>query len=148
VNDAPQRTARTREEQLAVASRALSVPLLKLLDASLINAEDPAAGITIRVTEGALNAVDTLHAGAIATLLEITAYLALLPGLAFDEEAATHAFTASYLRAGHPGDDLRCTATVIRRSRRLAFVSAELTGNGELLATASVTKSILQSNQS
>jgi uncharacterized protein (TIGR00369 family) len=148
VNDAPQRAARTREEQLAVVNRALSVPLLKLLDASLINAEDPAAGVAMRVTERALNAVDTLHAGVIATLLEITAYLALLPSLGSDEEAATHAFSASYLRAGHLGDVLRCTATVIRRSRRLAFVSAELAGNGELLATASVTKSILRSNQS
>ena len=147
MSDAPEQVPRTKDQILAVTKSALSVPLLRLLGADLIDPKNPAAGTTIRVTDNALNAVDTLHAGAIATLLEITAYLALLPNLAGHEEAATHAFSASYLRAGHPGDELRCTAKVIRRSRRLAFVSAELSGGGELLATATVTKSILQTNR-
>lgn len=147
MSSSDERATRTHEEVLEVARRALSVPLLRLLDADLIEPDNPAAGTTIHVTDSALNAVDTLHAGAIATLLEITAYLTLLPDLAADEEAATHAFSASYLRAGHSKDELRCTASVIRRSRRLAFVSAELTGNGELLAIATVTKSILTTNR-
>jgi hypothetical protein len=42
----------------------------------------------------------------------VTAYLALLPNIGRDEDAATHAFSSSYLRSSHSGDELSCTATV------------------------------------
>jgi uncharacterized protein (TIGR00369 family) len=144
MTDSNTNASRPHEEVLKVAQSALSVPLLRLLQARLIDDDDPRAGTAVTVDEQGLNAVNSLHAGAIATLLEVTAYLALLPDLASDEEAATHAFSASYLRAGHRGDDLRCTATVTHRSRRLAFVSAQLSRDDDLLATATVTKSILR----
>jgi uncharacterized protein (TIGR00369 family) len=139
---------RSPEEIKAVARNALGVPLLRLLQAALVKGDDPTAGTVITVSGDALNAVDTLHAGAIATLLEITAYLALLPSLGRDEEAATHAFSSSYMRAGLAGDELRCRATVLHRSRRLAVVAAELRRGDELVANATVTKSILRSRLS
>lgn len=141
-------TPRSPEEIRAVTRNALGVPLLRLLQATTVNDDDPAAGTVITVGGDALNAVDTLHAGAIATLLETTAYLALLPRLGRDEDAATHAFSSSYMRAGVAGDELRCHASVVHRSRRLAVVTAELRRGDELIANATVTKSILRARPS
>jgi uncharacterized protein (TIGR00369 family) len=142
----PGNSRRSDTEIRTVAHQTLSVPLLRLLQAKLIDEDDPSVGTVITVDENALNAVGSLHAGAIAMLLEVTAYLSLLPDLARDEEAATHAFSASYIRGGRLADELRCTATVTHRSGRLAFVSAELTRDSDLVAMAMVTKSILRSS--
>ena len=134
---------RSGDDIRAVARATLGVPLLRLVDARLVDESDPKAGTSVVVDDAALNAVGSLHAGIMATLLEVTAYLALLPDLATTEEAATHAFSASYVRPSHAGDQLRCSATVSHRSRRLAFVGSRLERDGELIATATVTKSIL-----
>jgi acyl-coenzyme A thioesterase PaaI-like protein len=64
-----------------------------------------------------------------AILLEVTAYLALLPNIGRDEDAATHAFSSSYLRSGHSGDELSCTATVTHRSQ-IAFVFGRAMAQG------------------
>ena len=141
----PDRDGRRSNDDIGtVARQTLGVPLLRLIRAQLVDEVDPRAGTSVIVGDAALNAVGSLHAGVIATLLEVTAYLALLPDLATTEEAATHAFSASYVRAAHAGDTLRCSAMVTHRSRRLAFVASRLERDGDLIATATVTKSILR----
>jgi uncharacterized protein (TIGR00369 family) len=121
---------------------ALDVPLLRFLGVSAVDDRDPAAGIELAQTPKALNAVDALHGGAIATVLDVAAYLALLPQLADEEEAVTHMVSLSYLARPEAGAQLKATGEVLRRGRRLAFVTAALNSDDRLLATASVTKSI------
>jgi uncharacterized protein (TIGR00369 family) len=121
---------------------ALDVPLLQFLGVSGVDDRDPAAGIKFAQSAETLNAVDALHGGAIATVLDVAAYLALLPQLADDEEAVTHMVSLSYLARPEAGAQLKATGEVLRRGRRLAFVSAALRSGDRLLATASVTKSI------
>lgn len=121
---------------------ALDVPLLQFLGVSAVNDHDPAAGIEFAQSPAALNAVDALHGGAIATVLDVAAYLALLPQLADEEEAVTHMVSLSYLARPEAGAQLQATGEVLRRGRRLAFVAAALNCGDRLLATASVTKSI------
>ena len=126
------------------AQAALETPLLQFLGATLDRAEDGGYGLEITLAESSLNGVGTLHAGAISMLLEVAAYLAVIAHLAEDEQAVTHAFTACYLAAAHGGERLRSSGTLVRRTRRLAFLTAELRSAQTLIATASVTKSILQ----
>jgi uncharacterized protein (TIGR00369 family) len=121
---------------------ALGTPLLRFLEARLLGEGDEAGTISVVVNEKSLNAVGALHGGAIATLLDVGAYLAVVPHLAPAEEAITHAFAASYLAPAQPGESLRACGRLLRRTGRLAFVVAELRSESVLLAAANVTKSI------
>lgn len=108
----------------------------------------PQLGIELAQTPKVLNAVEALHGGAIATVLDVAAYLALLPQLAEDEEAVTHMVSLSYLTRPKTGTQLTATGEVLRRGNRLAFVAAALRSGDHLLATASVTKSIFETTGS
>lgn len=125
----------------ARARRALDVPLLRFLDVSALD-EDLTKGLSVRLSPNALNAVGGVHAGALATILEVTAYLAIVPTLGETEEAITHDFHASYVGRIDPSATLRSRGSVIRRGARTAFVRAELHSGDDLVATATVTKSI------
>lgn len=130
-------------DQRGRADAAISTPLLRFLGAEFVDAETPAAGISLLVGKQSVNAIDYLHGGAISTVLDVAAYLSLIPELGDDEEAVTHNLFVTYLAAVKGSTELTATGTVIRRSRRLAFVSAELGDPPRLVATAQVTKSIV-----
>lgn len=133
----------SREPDDSRVQAALEAPLLRFLGASLDRAQDGGCGLSITLGESSLNGVGTLQAGAISTLLEVAAYLAVLQHLGEGEQAVTHAFSACYLAAAREGERLRASATLVRRTRHLAFFAAELRSEETLVATASVTKSIL-----
>jgi uncharacterized protein (TIGR00369 family) len=121
---------------------ALAVPLLQFLQASLVDRVDGRWSIGFPPSPNALNAVDALHGGVIATVLEVAAYLAVVPHLSTEEEAVTIAFAASYIAGARSGEQLRASGSLIRRTRGLAFVGAELRSDSGLLACANVTKAI------
>lgn len=121
---------------------ALAVPLLRFLDASLDVRADGAAAIKFSSSANALNAVDVLHGGVIATVLDVAAYLSVVPHLAVDEVAVTISFGAQYLGAAGLGERLYASGSFTRRTRRLAFATAELRNPSQLLALATVTKAI------
>jgi uncharacterized protein (TIGR00369 family) len=121
---------------------ALSVPLLEFLGVSSVDEGDPASGLSLIPQANALNALGAPHAGALSTVLELAAYLALLPQLADGEEAVTHQISASYLARAEGGAALIAKGDVLRRTGHLAFVSTSLRQEDRLLAMAQVTKSI------
>jgi uncharacterized protein (TIGR00369 family) len=124
------------------AAFALAVPLLEFLKVSPVEEENPAAGLSLAPKGNALNALGAPHAGALSTVLELAAYLAVLPELEAHEEAVTHQFSASYLARAGGEAALIAKGEVLRRTRKLAFVSVRLHQGERLLATAQVTKSI------
>jgi acyl-coenzyme A thioesterase PaaI-like protein len=75
--------------------------------------------------------------------LDVGAYLALLPLLTDEEEAITHALTISYLSRAERGARLVAKGAVIKRTRRVAFVEAQLRGETGVVAKATVVKSIV-----
>jgi uncharacterized protein (TIGR00369 family) len=119
------------------------VPLVRLLGLEPLDPNDAASGLSFVVTDNALNAAGVLHGGAIATVLDLAAYLSVLPTLAGDEQAVTHAFSANYLTSTGAGERLVATASLLRRTRHVAFTDVALKSGGRLIATASVTKSII-----
>jgi uncharacterized protein (TIGR00369 family) len=122
--------------------QAVGVPMLQFLGVNAIDESDPSAGLWFLVERQALNAANVLHGGAMATVLDVAAYLALLPELGEDEEVTTHAFSASYLAGVAAGERVEARATVLRHGEHIAFVSSELGTEAKPLATALVAKSI------
>ena len=76
----------------------LDIPLHRFLGMELRDPADPSAGIWFPVAGPAQNQAAMLHGGVVYTLLDVAAFLALLPHLSDDEHAVTHDLTVSLLR--------------------------------------------------
>jgi uncharacterized protein (TIGR00369 family) len=121
----------------------LGIPLHRFLGMELRDAGDPAAGIWFPVAAPTLNPSGLLHAGVIYTLMDVASFLALAPHLGDDEHAVTHDLTVSLLRPVAADRRVDIVGTVLRRGRAVAFLRAEATVDGELVAAAQVTKSVV-----
>lgn len=126
----------------------LDVALQSALGAELIDAADPTAGVRFPVTGLALTPAGTLHAAALAAIVELAAYLAVLPTLGLTEHAVTSTISTHYLRAAHTGDRVNVVGTLTKRARVLAFVSVtseidEGSGRARVIAHSQITKSIV-----
>lgn len=122
---------------------ALAIPLQDALGARPIDPGDPTGGLVFPVTGLAINPGGTLHAGALGAILELAAFLALLPELGSTEHAVTHHISTQILSPGRAGEEVRVTATLERRTRRLGFVSATATVGDRLVARSQITKSVI-----
>jgi uncharacterized protein (TIGR00369 family) len=121
-----------------------SHPLHRFMGVEKIHAGNDASSIEIVVSDNTVNARGAFHGGVAYTLCDMACYTALLSQLADGENAATHDIHVSLLRAAQRGDHVVVTGKVIKRGRSIAFMEAEIHCKGELLARATVTKSILR----
>jgi uncharacterized protein (TIGR00369 family) len=122
----------------------LDIPLHGYLGMQLRDAGDPAAGIWFPVAAPTLNPSGLLHAGVIYTLMDVACFLALIDSLGDDEHAVTHDLTVSLLRPVSAGKRVDITGTVLRRGRSVAFMRADATVDGQVVAAAQVTKSVVR----
>jgi uncharacterized protein (TIGR00369 family) len=121
----------------------LDIPLNRFLGMQLRDPADPAAGVWFLVAGPAQNQAAVLHGGVVTTLLDTAGYLALLPHLSDDEHAVTHDLTVSLLRPVAADKRVDLTGAVLRRGRAVAFLRAEGTVDGEVVAAAQVRKSVV-----
>ncbi|WP_233492591.1 PaaI family thioesterase [Blastococcus sp. TF02A-30] len=121
----------------------LDIPLHRFLGMQLRDPADPSAGVWFPVDHPAQNPHGMLHGGVVYTLVDVAAFLALLPHLTDDEHAVTHDLTVSLLRPVSAGARVELTGTVLRRGRAVAFMRTEVTVDGALVATGQVTKSVV-----
>ena len=131
-------------ETAARVQAVLDIPLNRFLGMQLRDPADPSAGLWFPVGRSAQNQAAVLHGGVVTTLLDTASYLALLPQLSDAEHAVTHDQTVSLLRPVAADARVDVTATVLRRGRAVAFQRAEAVVDGELVATAQVTKSVVR----
>ena len=68
------------------------------------------------------------------------------PSLSDEEHAVTHDLTVSLMRPVAAGKRVDLTGTVLRRGRAVAFLRAEATVDGEVVAAAQVTKSVVRAS--
>ena len=122
----------------------LGIPFHEFLGMELRDSDDPAAGIWFPVGPPTLNPVGLLHAGVIYSLMDVACFLALIQHLGDDEHAVTHDLTVSLLRPVSPGKRVDITGTVLRRGRQVAFMRADATVDGQVVAAAQVTKSVVR----
>ena len=121
----------------------LDIPLNRFLGMQLRDEADPSAGIWFPVGPSAQNQAGVLHGGVVTTLLDTACYLALLPHLSDTEHAVTHDLTVSLLRPVVADQRVDLVGTVLRRGRAVAFLRAEATVDGQVVAAAQVTKSVV-----
>ena len=121
----------------------LDIPLHRFVGVQLLDPADPPAGIWFPVGPPAQNQVRLLHGGVVTALLDVASYLALLPHLADDEHAVTHDQSVSLLRPVGADSRVEVVGTVLRRGRAVAFLRADATVDGRLVATAQVTKTVV-----
>lgn len=88
-----------------------------------------------------------LHGGALYVLLDAVCLLALLPALAPGQHAVTHDLHISMMRPVAAGAHCQLTARVIKLGRSLAFLEASATVNGQVVASARITKSLITMSQ-
>jgi uncharacterized protein (TIGR00369 family) len=122
----------------------LDIPLNRFLGMELRNPADPAAGVWFPVGSSAQNQAAVLHGGVVTTLLDTACYLALLPQLSDGEHAVTHDLTVSLIRPVAADARVDVVGSVVRRGRTVAFLRAEATVDGEVVAAAQVTKSVVR----
>ena len=122
----------------------LDIPLHRFLGMELRDPAEPSAGIWFPVAGPAQNQAAMLHGGVVYTLLDVASFLALLPHLSADEHAVTHDLTVSLLRPVSAGKRVDVRGTVLRRGRAVSFMRAEATVEGEVVAAAQVTKSVVR----
>jgi acyl-coenzyme A thioesterase PaaI-like protein len=127
------------------AAQAMAVPLQHALGARLLDPADPTVGVVFRVSGLALNGAGGVHSGALAGVLELAAYLALLPELEPEEHAVTHATATQLIAAARDGEEVEVTGTVERRTRRIAFLSVTAAVGDRLVATGQITKTVVRS---
>jgi uncharacterized protein (TIGR00369 family) len=122
----------------------LDIPLHRFLGMELRDPAEPSAGIWFPVAPPAQNQAAVLHGGVVYTLMDVASFLALLPSLSDAEHAVTHDLTVSLLRPVAADERVDVTGTVLRRGRQVAFMRAEATVGGQVVAAAQVTKSVVR----
>ncbi len=85
----------------------------------------------------------TLHGGALTALCEVIGFLALAPALSEQQHAVTHDLHVSLMRAVPAGARCDLSARVARLGRTLAFIDVEANVEGQLVASARITKSLI-----
>lgn len=129
----------------ARAERALAVPLARALGAALLDETDPVAGVVCPGGGGLRdNGAGGTHSAALAALLELAGYLALLPQLSETEHAVTHAVAMQLLAPAGSGDRIEVRGVADRRTGRLGFVSVAAQVGTATVARAQLTKSIVR----
>lgn len=105
---------------------------------------DGAASIAFRPRAEMLTAWGSLNGGVVGSLIEIPAFLALLPTLQDGELPVTNDTFLQHMRP-LPGDaEYVLTGTLLRRGKVMAWMDVAVTVDGELLTTARITKTIVR----
>ncbi len=122
----------------------LNLPFHKFLGLTLLENGPGFSKATFGPSENTINVANVVHGGIIYAVLDFAAYVALLPMIQDNQNAATHDIHVSMLRAAPIDEPLILTGTVRKIGKRLAFCDAEAFCGDQLIATGRVTKSILE----
>lgn len=125
------------------SQRTLDLPLHRFIGVEFIDTSNPSEGVTFVVAEPTQNDAGMLHGGIMYSLLDFSALLSLLAEVKQGEKPVTHDLSVSLLRGVESGTRVEIRAQVLRRGRAIAFIRAEATADGEIVATAQITKTIV-----
>ncbi|MTD46610.1 PaaI family thioesterase [Conexibacter sp. W3-3-2] len=135
-----------RPDPAALAARfatVLEVPVHRALEVRFADPDDPTQGLLLPVRGLALNPQRVLHGGLVPTLLDVAAYLTVVPHLRPGTNAVTHTAQASLARAVPEGATVRFVGHLDRIGRTLAFCGARAYDGDRLVATGTLVKSIV-----
>lgn len=115
-------------------------------DCGLTLVERDSAGAVCRfaVNEYTANPFGALHGGILYAMMDVAAFLAVLPTLAAAENAVSHDVHVSVLRPVS-GDEVTLHARILKRGRGTIFIRVEARdAEDRLAATGTVTKTVVQ----
>lgn len=118
--------------------------LHKYIGVKLVDREQRHLGCTFVVNPAIEGREGQLNGGVLSVILDAVAYLALEPSLAENEDAVSHDLHISMLKGVMSGQTVHLKGDLVQRGRRVAFVNAEARADGRLVATARITKTIIQ----
>lgn len=119
------------------------LPLHQFVGVRDIQASEGRSRVLLEVEDNAINPASMLHGGVVYTLCDVAAYTALLSILPTDREAVTHNIAISILRPAKYGARIVFTAEVVKLGRTLCFIQVKACEDDTIIASASVTKSII-----
>lgn len=122
----------------------LQHPLHRAMGVRDIRVEPGRAVLEVKVDEQMVNPAGMFHGGIVYTLCDMVCYAALVAQLKPGENAATHDLHVSVMKAARIGDTVRFEGRVLRAGRSVAFMESQALLGDQLLARATVTKSILR----
>jgi uncharacterized protein (TIGR00369 family) len=129
--------------------RILAHPLHRACGLEVLASADGRSEITFAVNDFTGNIIGTLHGGILYAMMDVAAFMALLPVLPEGLHGVTADIQVSVLRAARAGDVVHVRGRVDRVGRTLANMRTEAflpTPEGErLIATATVVKSLIPS---
>lgn len=123
----------------------LELPLHRFLGVTAIESAAGRGEIILKVTENVVNSSGMFHGGVLYTLCDVCAWGAVMSLLDDDTVPVTHDLHVSVMRPAKLGDTVRFSAEVVKRGRSVCFMEVKATVEGRLIATASVTKSLVKS---
>jgi len=118
-------------------------PLHQRLGFELVDAGDGRCEARVTAGPDVLNAGGVLHGGVLYAVLDVAAFCAAISVTPPGVNAVTCDLHVQALRATPPGAVLALTAQVRKLGKRLVFVDAEATLDGQVVALARVTKSLI-----
>jgi uncharacterized protein (TIGR00369 family) len=115
----------------------------ELVGTELSSAEEGRAVVEVHAEERHLNPGGTVHGGVVYTLVDVSMAEALKTTIAEgDERPVTIEIKVNYLEPGKAGT-LTSTAQVRKGGKRVTIVEAEVTQEGEVVALATGTYTIV-----
>lgn len=130
-----------------IVDAVLNLPLHKSVGIELIDANDPARGVSVVTDEKNVNLYDVLHGGIVPLLLDVAAYLAAAELFEPGTNAVTASNSVSLLRPLPIGKQIKVTANVDRLGRNALFVTARGECDGQVVATGQIVKAVVTSGQ-
>lgn len=124
--------------------RLRSWPLHHAWGVQSILAEEGESTLNVEVSDEMSNPVGALHGGIIYALCDVAAYSALLSIIDESESGVTHQINVQVLRPVAIGAALSLKGSVIKRGRSLAFIEVKGYVNNKVVASATVTKSMIK----
>lgn len=113
-------------------------PFAELIGLRFSAAEEGRSECALDITPSLLNPNGVVHGAVVYALADTGMGGALVSALDAGQTCATVEIKISYLRAAMVGT-LTCTARVLQKGRRIAFLEAQVFNDGRLMATASGT---------
>lgn len=118
-------------------------PLHAMLGFELDRAAEGRATAHVSVGPTVTNVAGVLHGGVLYAVMDVAAFCAAVTVLPADTNAATHDLHVSVLRPSPAGATVALSAEVRKMGKRLMFVDVEAAIDGQVVALARVTKSMI-----
>lgn len=134
-----------QERRIQVTFRA---PVQKFFGIRIISREPGFSTLEMAASENTINLPDNfeagrVHGGVFYAMLDVAAYVALLPLMNDDQNAYTHDINVNLMKPVQYGKTVIFKGIIRKVGRSIAFCDSEAWCDGELVAIGRVTKSIV-----